>query len=717
MPPELDWVVMKAMEKERDRRYETAAALGEDVHRFLTHQPVAAKPPTRTYLLAKFAKRNRGALKILTLIFLVIVVGATVSLSQAIRARKAEAVARESLEKAVREGREKQRALDDARTIGNLFTEVFHQAAPDAGGRGITVFNALKATGSKMDERLADQPENLALIKSKLAETFEQLGMDSEAADAFNTAMEIHRRVKGKSSAEALHCLRKLIEAKERMGDYPEVIRLAEEEDRAVRDETGERRVESLAPLRSMAEAAYQLGDIPKAEGLQQAVKQLAAKCFGPTCIDLVVSDWQIKRYRQSVGESAELERIKSSQPDAEGHTKGGKETDDEKALADSWRSMQSLMQIKGAKDPATLSARRKFGGLLYQNGYRDEGIRTLQGLLDDAVSGTGPHSDLTLNCVKTLARMYRDRGLNDKCLDYQKRLVNLLMEKEGDRSERLLEEEDVLLRYLFYCDWGQRIELGKRYRERRIRVFGADAASVGDVEIDQSLCLFATGQVDEATELAEHSVESLSKAYGKTDRSTAYAMANLARCYGTKGRTKEAVELLKQCCPNMQDDLFVNGLLAQHLLWRHDMNGFEKLRSRLIEYAFSEEDGGLNDPSILRRIVGVATLADVNDHRQLEDLKRIMAKADENQKLGEVNLRLRDRADPFVLAMFHLRLGEYDESLEYFDAMLPPESETDTKLAGEFLWRLRFNKAILLAKMGESDRALRLFNVAKDQT
>src|SRR5262249_52940067 len=56
---ELDWIVMKALEKDRNRRYETASGLARDIERYLTHQPVAASPPSRLYRLRKFVQRNR----------------------------------------------------------------------------------------------------------------------------------------------------------------------------------------------------------------------------------------------------------------------------------------------------------------------------------------------------------------------------------------------------------------------------------------------------------------------------------------------------------------------------------------------------------------------------------------------------------------------------------------------------------------------------------
>src|SRR5204862_254306 len=58
---DLDWIVMKALEKDRSRRYETASAFAADVHRYLADQPVLARPPSVPYRLRKFARRNRIA--------------------------------------------------------------------------------------------------------------------------------------------------------------------------------------------------------------------------------------------------------------------------------------------------------------------------------------------------------------------------------------------------------------------------------------------------------------------------------------------------------------------------------------------------------------------------------------------------------------------------------------------------------------------------------
>jgi WD40 repeat protein/serine/threonine protein kinase len=93
---ELDWIVMRAMEKDRGRRYETAVGLAHDVQRYLADEPVNACPPSRVYRLRKFVRRNRPAIATAAVVAIALLLGTTVSAWQAVRARRAEnAVARE----------------------------------------------------------------------------------------------------------------------------------------------------------------------------------------------------------------------------------------------------------------------------------------------------------------------------------------------------------------------------------------------------------------------------------------------------------------------------------------------------------------------------------------------------------------------------------------------------------------------------------------------
>src|SRR5262249_41463352 len=87
---ELDWIVMKALEKDRTRRYETANALARDIQRYLADEPVEACPPSAGYKLRKFARKYRKALATVALFAGMLVVGTVISAGLALRATAAE---------------------------------------------------------------------------------------------------------------------------------------------------------------------------------------------------------------------------------------------------------------------------------------------------------------------------------------------------------------------------------------------------------------------------------------------------------------------------------------------------------------------------------------------------------------------------------------------------------------------------------------------------
>jgi tetratricopeptide (TPR) repeat protein len=93
---DLDWITMKALEKDRTRRYETANGLARDIQRYLADEVVEARPPSTVYRLRKIARKNRAALTTAVALVLLLVAGITASTWLAVRAARAEAAARDA---------------------------------------------------------------------------------------------------------------------------------------------------------------------------------------------------------------------------------------------------------------------------------------------------------------------------------------------------------------------------------------------------------------------------------------------------------------------------------------------------------------------------------------------------------------------------------------------------------------------------------------------
>jgi serine/threonine protein kinase/WD40 repeat protein len=105
---ELDWIVMKCLEKDRERRYDTATGLARDVERYLNDEPVQACAPSISYRLQKFLRRNRGSVLAASLVLTLLVVGIVGTTWGMLRAKDAESTA-------VAETKEKETALEEAR--------------------------------------------------------------------------------------------------------------------------------------------------------------------------------------------------------------------------------------------------------------------------------------------------------------------------------------------------------------------------------------------------------------------------------------------------------------------------------------------------------------------------------------------------------------------------------------------------------------------------
>jgi hypothetical protein len=119
---DLDWVVMKCLEKDRSRRYESVSGLAQDIQCVLRDEPVSACPPSAMYRFGKFARRNRFAIRAAGVVALAILLGAAVSVWQAVRATRAEVQALEAQNQS-------HRTINDWYTIVSEYESLRHDPA------------------------------------------------------------------------------------------------------------------------------------------------------------------------------------------------------------------------------------------------------------------------------------------------------------------------------------------------------------------------------------------------------------------------------------------------------------------------------------------------------------------------------------------------------------------------------------------------------------
>ena len=229
---ELDWIVMKALEKDRGRRYETASGLARDVERYLAGEPVDAGPPSGWYRLRKFARRNRVVLTTTVLVALALIAGTTVSVCQTILARRAQSDAVSQSDRAKKAEADAVSQRDRAETnfrrardaVDQMLTEVSERALAEV-PQAEPIRRALleKAAGFYRDF-LSEQAADLALrgetarAHSRLGALEADLGHLPEAARAFQRQITLLQEIL-KDDATNFQCIRDLALAHYRLAN------------------------------------------------------------------------------------------------------------------------------------------------------------------------------------------------------------------------------------------------------------------------------------------------------------------------------------------------------------------------------------------------------------------------------------------------------------------------------------------------------------------
>jgi eukaryotic-like serine/threonine-protein kinase len=186
---DLDWIVMKALDKDRSRRYETASAFAADVKRFLAEEPIEARPPSAWYRFRKMVRRNKVALVPAALIAGALLLGAVVNASLAARARaeRDKAVAAEAKAKAEKDNA--QAALDF------LWRDVLSQSSPwQVADRQMTLRTVIDNIAKRLDAGTGHPPLVEAALRQMMGQVLSEVGEPRQALDNLVKAREVQSR-------------------------------------------------------------------------------------------------------------------------------------------------------------------------------------------------------------------------------------------------------------------------------------------------------------------------------------------------------------------------------------------------------------------------------------------------------------------------------------------------------------------------------------------
>ena len=680
---ELDWIVMKALDKARDRRYATADALAKDVANFIDDKPVNARPPGAAYLVGKFVRRNR----VLSGFLLLLMTATIVSAWLALRATRAEKLAGSRLAEAVDERNAKDRALQDAEAVSKLMTDIFQRPSPEVDGRTVTVADALDKASEKLDAGLTAQPERLALLQETLAQTYENLGLSAKALSLRKKVLEIRAKALGSDNPSTLRAMSSLVSTLSHMGYYAEASNLAGKEAALRKHIQGAPHQDTLNALASLAENSFRSGRHDEAIATARQVVDSTVAAYGANATQSQIAAGALHSYCTAAG-VAPPAKAPSTQAPA-----GTKDPGNPRKEPPTDAEVHERMKSALAKHEAELTRLR---------------------------TELAPTNPKVLDALAQLAESSFVCGFREDGVRLQEELVALYRDKFGGAHPKTIFAEDQLAYYLNYAsEWEKSRELRRDLIKRRKVLFGPEHLDTLKLQSNFALQLFCAGSTAEALTLIEEAVPLLQKTAGPKDRGTLNARTTLARCQAAMGNTETAVELLEKCASGMPDDTFVNHLLACLQLWLGRTDDYQATRQVMLDFDRSGR-GWVSRSDMLCRGIKISCLAPLENAEQGAEILASLKRANEiysgpapHQK-NEPGIRWRR----LVNGMAQYRVGNdkeaeaaLREAIEFGSQTKPSREEFRyATTAGFFL-------AMCLYRQGDEKAAREAFRKAAERT
>ncbi len=555
---ELDWIVMKALEKDRARRYETANDFARDIQRYLDDEPVEACPPSKIYRLKKFTRRNRTAVLATTAVGFALVLGAGVAAGQAYRATKAETLAEEQLqiateqqrlakqqaqlaqkqkrlaeEAAEREGKlrvdaeqatqQAEAARKQAEAVTEYLVEAFRSPDPEKDGRTVTVAEILDRAAGDLETNLSAEPELHAQLLLAIGQTYRGLGLYEEAVRLLERCRDLVDQTLSAEHPDSLKLLRALSGAYWQMGRHDEALELSAKSHEMHVKVLGANHPETLLDATTSQCAFVMSGHTEEAIRLGEELLPRALEVLGPehpttrdTAHNLAQAYVLARQYDNAI-----------------------------KILE---AALPHLRKAHGAKDSGTLVFLASLGNAYGQVGRDEESLALLEETLQLQREVFGPDHPVTLNCMSSLASSLRNSGRVLEAISVLEEALQIKKRVLGSAHESTL----VGMSNLAIChQLAGHFEPGTRLLQEA-RQLCSDHRGQRDfhtLDISSALAsvLLDTGQYDAASKLAEETAPLMSETRGLRSPQTLGVKKTLARAYSHLGRHAEAIQLAEE--------------------------------------------------------------------------------------------------------------------------------------------------------------------------
>jgi eukaryotic-like serine/threonine-protein kinase len=390
---ELDWITMKALEKDRTRRYGSPSDLAADLQRYLHQQPVLAGPPSASYRANKFIRRHRFGVAVAAAAAVLLIAFAA---TMAVQARHI--------------AKERDRANREAETskrVSQFMASMFKVADPhQARGNTITAREILDKASKDIHTGLAKDPEVQAQMMHLMGGVYDNLGLYPQAQSLFADAVEIRKHVLGPENADTLKSMHGLCRPLREQGKYAEAEKLQRDTLDVERRILGNENPETLASLAELAIILDNEARYPEAEKLAQEALDTNRRILG---VEDDQTQWTM----------IILASIFT----------------DEGRLADAEKLYREALDVRrrvfGPDQPDTLSVMDGYATTLAMEHHSDEAEKMLRETLDIRRRVLGSEHRDTLMSMNNLANMQFIEGhygeaekLERQTLEIQRRIL-----------------------------------------------------------------------------------------------------------------------------------------------------------------------------------------------------------------------------------------------------------------------------------------------------
>jgi non-specific serine/threonine protein kinase/serine/threonine-protein kinase len=487
---DLETITLKALEKDKSRRYQSAEELAADLRRYQNHEPITARPPTTLYRISKFTRRNRALVVGVSAAFLLLAAGATATSIQAVRASRAEELASKERDAARTEAAKVKATL-------TFFERMLTAADPDKKGRDVRLVDMLDTTASDIPISLKDQPEVAATMHNALARAYRTLGELDPALQQATAAVQKLTNTVGPRAVDTVIAMQTLAKVLIEQSKFAEA-------------ETILLKVQTIAqsPNFPDQELVLDIGtDLAFAYSSQGKLDAAATACeiavngyrarFGRETPAAMTAQLQLAQIYVAMERTAEAEPllrevltfrtnhypagdlriVRARQPLSELYRMQGKY----QQAADMYRQIVEDYKVRfGPEHPQTLVRINSFAKTLQQANQLDEAETTLTHNLDLLTRISGPDHFDTLTAAGFLADVCHAKGDFRRAADLRGMVVKGRTAALGpDHPQTLIAITNRAYALTDAGDAKAALDLYQDLLERRERIYGKDHAEV----------------------------------------------------------------------------------------------------------------------------------------------------------------------------------------------------------------------------------------------